>query len=426
MLPTIERTLAPGIILRAVRTDKFKTSVLGVTFLEPLREETASLNALVPGVLRRGTAARPDMEALSAALDDLYGGGIEPVIRKKGEVQCVGFWGSFLDDAYVPEGARILEPAAALLGEIVLSPAGQGGFLPEYVEGEKANLVDRIRAEINDKLQYARSRLREVMCGGEAYGVGKLGSEASARAVTGDALYARYREMLGSAPVYLYYCGSAGIERVERAFAEAFAGLPRGGRSGIPDTVPQPLPAGGLRRVSEEMDVTQGKLVLGFRTGGGFRELDEVACAVLFNAVYGGSANSKLFLNVREKLSLCYFASSALALSKGILLVYSGVDPGNLQRAEDEILAQLRACQRGEIPEEDLEAARRSAVSNFRAALDSQGRLEEYWLNRFVTGTRFGPEELAGALKGVTREQIAALAGRIRPDSIFTLRGKAV
>lgn len=425
MLPITERTLMPGVTLRAVQTKKFKTSMLGATFLEPLQEETASLNALLPKVLRRGTQARPDMETLSAALDDLYGGSIEPIVRKKGEVQCVGFWGSFLDDAFVPEGTRILEAAAALLGEIVLSPAGEEGrFLPDYVDSEKANLIDKIRSEINDKLQYSLSQMRSLMCAGEAYGVGKLGSEESARAITGQALYARYQEMLKTAPVYLYYCGSADIERVEAAFRAAFAGLPQGQRREVPVTQAPAAPWGELRRVSESMDVTQGKLVLGFRTGGNFRSLEEVAQATLFNAIYGGSTNSKLFLNVREKLSLCYFASASLALSKGVLLVYSGVEFQNFKRAEEEILAQLQACQNGEITEDELEAARRSAVGTLRASLDAQGRLEEYWLNRFVTGTGFTPEELADEVANVTLEQVVDVAKRIQLDSIFTLEGK--
>ena len=137
MLPITQRTLAPGVTLRVVQTKKFKTSMLSATFLAPLTEETASLNALLPRVLRRGTQDHPDMEALSAALDDLYGGGIEPIVRKIGEVQCVGFWGSFLDDAFVPGDSRILESAAALLGELILRPAGEGeAFVPAYVDSE--------------------------------------------------------------------------------------------------------------------------------------------------------------------------------------------------------------------------------------------------------------------------------------------------
>lgn len=425
MLPIYERTLAPGVVLRAVQTNKFKTSMLGITFLEPLAEDTASLNALLPKVLRRGTRNHPDMERLSAALDNLYGGGIEPLIRKKGETQCIGFWGSFLDDAYVPGDSRILESAASLLGEIVLEPAGEGeSFRPDYVESEKANLVDKIRSEVNDKLQYSLSRLRSLMCEGEAYSIEKLGSEDQARAITGEALYSRYRDMLATAPVYLYYCGSSDPDRVEAAFRAAFASLPQGQRKEIPAPVALAQPKGEVRRFSDAMDVSQGKLTMGFRTGGGSSDLDTVARFMLFNAIFGGSTNSKLFLNVREKLSLCYFASSSLALSKGVLLVYSGVEFANFQKAEDEIMAQLTACQTGDITPEELEAARRSVVGSLRASLDAQGRLEEYWVNRFVTGTAYTPEELAEAVEKVTLDQVVETACQVKLDSIYTLRGK--
>ena len=425
MLPITERVLAPGVVLRAVQTKKFKTSMLGVTFLEPLREETASLNALLPKVLRRGTQAHPDLESLSAALDDLYGGGIEPIIRKKGEVQCVGFWGSFLDDAFVPEGSRILESAAGLFGEIILRPAGDGkSFVPAYVESEKANLIDKIRSEINDKLQYSLARLRRLMCQGEAYGIDKLGSEAQAQAITGEALYARYREMLETAPIYLYYCGSADADRVEAAFRAALTDLPQTRRQPVPETLSVAEPKGEVRRFADSMDVTQGKLTMGFRVGGGFRDMETVARFFLLNAIYGGSTNSKLFLNVREKLSLCYFASSSLAMNKGVMLVYSGVEFANFQKAENEILAQLEACQKGEITPEELESARRSVVGSLRSSLDAQGRLEEYWLNRFVTGTSYTPEELAAEIENVTLAELVEAARKIRLDSVYTLRGK--
>ena len=156
MIQVTQKDLMPGVHLTAVHTEKFKTCLLGATLLTSLRKETASLNALVPFVLRRGTERAPDMEALSAALDELYGGSIEPNVRKKGSVQCIGFTGSFLDDTYTPGREAILEPAAALLGDLLLHPVKEdGGFRREYVEGERTNLVDRIRAQVNDKRQYS-------------------------------------------------------------------------------------------------------------------------------------------------------------------------------------------------------------------------------------------------------------------------------
>ena len=425
MLPMKEAVLAPGVLLRAVQTKKFKNSLLSVTFLEPLTQENASRNALLPKVLRRGTRRCPDLTALSAALDDLYGGSMEPVLRKKGEVQCVGFWATALDDAFVPGGTPILEDAAALLGQLVLEPAGEAGaFLPAYVDSERENLIRKIRSQVNDKLQYSLSRLRTEMCRGEAYGLDKLGSEEEAAAITGQALYARYQELLETAPVCFYYCGSADFARVEAAFRKAFAPLPKNARRPIPQTRVVCEPAGPVRRFQDAMDVTQGKLILGFRTGGSFRSREEIAQGLLFNAVYGGTTNSKLFLNVREKLSLCYFASSSLAQNKGLLQVYSGVEFANFARAEEEILAQLAACQQGQITADELETARRSVISSLRTTLDAQGRLEEYWLNRFVSGTRFQPEELAETVERVTLDQVVQTAYRIRLDSVYTLRGK--
>ena len=365
------------------------------------------------------------MESLSAALDDLYGGGIEPILRKKGEVQCIGFWGSFLDDAFVPQKTHILEEATALLGELVLAPAGgKEGFLPAYVESEKENLLQKIRSQVNDKLQYALSRLRTQMCQGEAYGLDKLGTEAQVQAITGEALYDRYREILETAPVCFYYCGSADADRVERAFRKAFAGLPNTQRHAVPKTKVQMEPEGPVRRFHDNLDVNQGKLILGFRTGGGFQDVSTVAKGLLFNAIFGGTTNSKLFLHVREKLSLCYFANSSLAQNKGLLQVYSGVEFSNFQKTEEEILAQLSACQKGEISPDELEAARRSVVGSLRTTLDAQGRLEEYWLNRAVSGTRFAPEELAEAVKAVSREDVVQVAQRVQLDSVYTLQGK--
>ena len=205
MTQVTRRELMPGVWLRAIHTDIFKSSYLGLTMLTPLERETAAANALIPAVLRRGTAAHPDLEALSAALDELYGGAIEPVVRRKGETQCVGFVASFLDDAYALEGEPILEPAAALLGELLLSPRTEGeGFLPDYVRQEQNNLIDRIRAQVNDKRRYASARLCQLMCREEAFGVDKLGDEAHAAAITPEGLWARYQQLLRTAEIEVY------------------------------------------------------------------------------------------------------------------------------------------------------------------------------------------------------------------------------
>jgi len=425
MSEIVRRELFPGVWLRAIHTNKFKSSYLSVSLLCPLERETASANALLPSVLRRGTAVHPDMESLSAALDELYGGAVEPVVRKKGETQCIGFAASFLDDAYALEGERILEPAAALLGELLLSPYTQdGAFCPDYTAGERQNLIDRIRGEINDKRTYATHRLTQIMCEEEAFGVDRLGDEAHAAAVTPASLWRRYQDLLRDAAVELYYCGSADAERVARALRDAFARLPVNPDRLVPDCDVRLTAPPEPRTAEEVMDVTQGKLALGFRTGGMTCWEEDFPALMMCNAIFGGTTLSKLFLNVRERLSLCYYASSMVERMKGALLVSSGIEFDKFQTARDEILAQLEAIRRGEIEEWELEGARRTLVGSCLSTLDDQGRQEEFWLGQAAAGLSEAPEELCARLETVTKDQVSAAARRLELDTVYFLKGK--
>ncbi len=425
MSQVTRRELFPGVWLRAVHTGKFKSSYLSITLLAPLTKETAGANALIPEVLRRGTAVHPDMEALSAALDELYGGAVEPAVRKRGETQCVGFAASFLDDAYALKGEKILEPAAALLGELLLKPCTEKGvFRADYTAGEKANLIDRIRAQINDKRTYATQRLTQEMCKYEAYGVDRLGDEASVAAITPESLWERYQQLLCTAQVEVYYCGSAQPDRVAEALRAALEGLPVN-EDRIDPACDVRVSAGPEPIVVEEaMDVSQGKLALGFRTGGLTCWEEDFPALYLATAVFGGTTLSKLFMNVREKLSLCYYASATLEKMKGLVLVSSGIEFDKYQTAKDEILAQLEAVKRGEIEDWELEGSRRTLIGACMAILDEQSRQEEYWLGQTTAGLEESPKELAARLEAVTREQVAAAAQKLELDTIYFLKGK--
>ena len=416
--------LSPGVHLTAVHTGKFKSCVLGATLLAPLDRETASLNALIPSVLRRGTQAHPDMESLSAALDELYGGSVEPMVRTRGETQCVGFLGSFLDDAYTLDGASILEPAAGLLGELLLRPyTVDGAFCPDYTRGERDNLADRIRAQVNEKRSYALSRLKQEMCAGEPFGVDRLGDEAHAAAITARSLWDQYQCLLASAPLELYYCGSAQPQRVAGALRAALSALPRSAARAIPPRPVRREPPARPRCVEEALDVTQGKLTMGFRAGGDVWS-EQYPALMLANAIYGGTTTSRLFLNVREKLSLCYYASSQLEKFKGVMLVSSGVEFDQFAPARDEILAQLAACKAGDFEDWELEGARRSVVGALKSAMDAQGRLEDFWLGQAAAGLTEGPDVLAGRVEQVTREQVIRALNTLELDTVYFLKGK--
>ena len=411
--------LAEGVYLTYLPAQKFKTSLLSAQFVTPLREETASAYALLPSVLRRGTVSCPDMGSLSARLDELYGARIETTVRKKGENQCVGFVASLIDDSFAPGGEKLLEPVAELLGELICDPVTERGrFVPSYFESEKTNLLDAIRSLVNDKRDYADSRLLREMCAGEPYGIPRLGGEAGAGSVQPKQLYALYQELISTARLELIYSGSAPQRRVEQALLSALAALPREQVRDIALYRPHPARQEVLR-VEESLDVTQGKLGMGFACGS-----DDYAAMMVGNTLFGGSSNSKLFMNVREKLSLCYYASSLYHRQKRLITVSSGIEFQNFQRAYDEILAQLEAVKNGKLEDWEMEGAQSTLLNAYASMEDSQGKLENFYLGQAATGQSETPEELADQVREVTGERVRRAMETVRLDTVYFLRGE--
>ena len=391
--------------------------------LTQLSEETASKNAVIPYVLRRGCRAYPDMESLAGALDELYGADLIPLVAAKGEVQTVGLLAAFVDDRFLPDEDRLTEKVIGLVGEVLLDPATRGGLLhAEYVKSERDKLCDRIRAQMNDKRTYAVERLKALMCPDEAYRVGQLGTVKTAERIGQRMLTTHYRHLLESSPMELFYCGSKRSERVIAMVLEAFKTLPRGELDEEPGTEIR-IQVAAPRFFTEEMDVTQGKLAMGFRLGESMYTPDYAALNV-FNAVFGGGVTSKLFVHVRERLSLCYYASSSINLYKGVLLVSSGIEFANYERTRDEILRQLEACGRGEISDAELENAKLALVSAYRTVGDSQLELENFYLGQTLLKLDLSPEDYARLVPEVTIEQVQQAAARVRLDTVYFLRGE--
>ena len=416
--------ILPGVWLSHLRTDKFKTACLSVTLLTQLRRETAAMNALIPYVLRRGTARSPDMEAISARLDALYGTAIEPVVRRVGEIQCLGFFASIPEEDYLPGAKGVLRKATELMGELLLSPATRGGLLlPRYVDSEKEKMLEAIRSRINDKRGYALFRCIEEMCCCEDFAVGRLGGESECEAIHYTKLSRHYKSLLQSCPIEIFYCGRAEKKQLVSFLRDALMTLPRGEIDyEIGTDVRRNALEEGTRTVKETLDVTQGKLVMGFRLGESMEEPDTAALTV-FNAAFGGGTSSKLFANVRERLQLCYYAGSLVDVHKGLLLVSSGIEFDKFEAARDEILAQLAAIARGEVSDEELMSAKMGVASELRAMTDSQGELEGFTLTQALDGLDYGPLELAELVNDVTREQLAAIAGNAECDMIYFLQG---
>lgn len=423
-METVRTELIPGVWLTALRSDKFKTGCLSINLLTQLKRETAAFNAVLPFVLRRGTRFHPDMQTIAAELDSLYGTGVEPIVRKIGEIQCIGFYASFPDHKYLPAGSEVFEKTANLSCEMLLAPNTRGGlFLPAYVESEKEKLLELIRSRVNEKRSYAHFRLLEQMCCYEDYAVSRFGTEDTAESIYYQKLTKYYHSLISASPVEIFYCGSMEASKVANILSDALSGMTRGEINyDIGTDIRMNAVEDKVRSFVDEMSVTQGKLVMGFRLGECMEEPD-LAAIYVFNAVYGSGVTSKLFMNVREKLSLCYYASSLVDTHKGIMLVSSGVDFDKVDEAKSEILAQLEAVKSGDISDEELEAARRSVASDLCACLDSQGELEGFYLANSIDGLEFSPDELAALVCDVSREDVIKIASSVVLDAEYFLRG---
>ena len=387
---------------------------------EAAAKAAAPLDALLPSVLLRGSERWPDMRAISMRLDELYGATLGTLVRLRGETKLTGFYADFIEEAFLPAGEAVFAPMVEFFRDILFHPALENGLLnARYVESEKQNLIHAIESAQNDKRVYAAMRMRRIMCEGEAASIPRLGYAEDVAAITPEALTAHWRTVLRTAPIMLFYAGRRTPQEAAALFRPLFDGLERDPVSPPPTVVRRS--AETVREVTESMDVTQGKLVIGMRTGITASDPGYPAL-VLLNSVYGSGVTSKLFVNVREKRSLCYYASSAVEKFKGLMIVSSGISFDQYETARDAILAELDACRRGEITPEELESARRSLISAVRAGLDTPAALDDWYIGMSIEPCD-DPEAMLQKLPALTVEDVVRAARRITTDTIYFLKG---
>ncbi len=416
------KQLCNGVHSIVLTDSRFKTTQLTVVLLMPLTAETVEAYALLPRVLMRGCAKYPDFTALHRQLNRLYGASVTGDVARLGEMQALVLSAECTGDRYAINGETVSASCAELLSEMLFRPALTDGlFRVEDVTTERRCLAEEVRAEINEKRFYARRQAEKLLCPNEAYGIGRCGAAERIEQLTPEAVTAAWQQVLRQARVQLILQGEGDLSAVEAAFCREFEQV----RDREPivcetDTATR-MPT--FRRQVEPMEVGQSKLVMGFRAGCAEPE-SGVNAMRLLNALWGGTATSLLFRNVREKLSLCYYCSSLYDRLKGVCFVQSGVDLPNVERAETEILAQLEAIRRGEFTEEDLEAARRSIVQSFEAVNDGLSTRAAWYMGQATLPTFTSPEETREALQAVTREQVIEAARAVTYECVYLLEQK--
>ena len=418
MIQTI--SLLPGVTLRVFPAERFKQGCLSLQFLRPMCAEEAALNAIIPAVLLRGTTKHPDLRAITLRLDDLYGASVGALVRRVGDYQTVGLYSSFIEDRYALSQDRVLEPMLDFLEELLLEPLTEGeAFDREFVESEKRNLIATIESERNDKRAYTAAQMLKKMCSADSFGIPRLGEKEQVEAIDAGSAWAHYQKVLRQSPVEVFYVGSGDPETVADKLRHLFSRI---------DREPAALPAqspfldGGGGSYTETMEISQGKLSMGFVTPI-TNQSPQFAAMQVLNTVFGAGMTSKLFMNVREKMSLCYSIGSGYYATKGIMTVSAGIDCNKEPVVTAEILRQLDACRAGQISSEELAAGKEAILSGLRGIHDSPGSIEGYETTAAISGLPLTVEQYYRAVEAVTADAVAEAAKTVKLHTTYFLKG---
>ncbi len=414
--------ILPGVYLNFVENDRYKTNYITFHFVTPLNERCASYNTLLSRVLTRGCEKYPTQMELNRALDDIYDAALTSDSVKVGEWHALSLSLALLDNSFAFDAEDICGRGLDLLEEVIFSPyLPNAAFSAEYVKGEKKQALLEIASLVNNKARYARGRMIDHMCRLEPYSTCAIGSARQIKKIDPESLASYYKELLSTARIEIFFVGRFDRDSVKEKTVKMFAGRERAF---------SPLPAlsirtraRGVKEVTERMDITQANLVMGFRTACTIYDKNWRAMS-LYNSVLGGSLTSKLFCNLREKMSLCYSVSSYPDALKGVMVIYAGIAGENREIAIKEALNQMDEIRKGNITPEELENARGALIHSMRGLSDNPAVLADWYLPRILTDNFDTPEEIVRDLMLLTKEDVVRVSENITLDTVYTLMGK--
>ena len=412
------RMLADGVRLVSEQTERFKTGRITVTAALPMDERMAA-NSLLIYLLKRSCKEYPDFSLLNGKLDELYGASLSAGVIKMGEAQALTLSMSFLEDRFALTDESIAEQSAELLANMLFNPCCENGsFSEESLAAEKRLMVQRIEEELNDKRTYAFNKCIAHMCSNEAFGKDKYGTVEEIQAVSEQDVYSAWENMMATAVFQITVVGGAGTDRVADIFEKNFAKIER--RPVKPETVF--IQRGRhFNRYEESYPVTQGKLVIGFRAGIK-NSRDNIHAVTVMNDIYGMGTYSKLFVNVREKLSLAYYCWSRLNAGKGLVLVEAGIDTDKEKKVSAEVLSQLSDLRNGKTDPEVLESSKRSLKERYTFTTPED--ICSWYASQTLEDEIMTADDMIQGISEVTMEQVCDAAKKLSIDTIFMLKAQ--
>jgi predicted Zn-dependent peptidase len=412
-----------GYKLHIVRTDKYKTNTLVLKMKAPLTKEAVTYRALLPYVLQSNTSKYPTTPELRSYLDDLYGAGFYVDVAKKGEYQIVSFTIDIVNEMFLSDPTPLLEKAFALLSEVIFHPKTNGeAFDAKTVTNEIRTLKQRIQSISDDKMRYSATRLVEEMCKNEPYALEANGNIQDLETMTPESLFAFYKKVIAEDEIDLYVIGDIDESEVDTladryvSFSDRVHARPQ--RNVSKEVVKE-------QEIIENADVKQGKLNIGYRTHVTYGDPDYYALQ-LFNGIFGGFSHSKLFINVREKASLAYYAASRLESHKGLLMVMAGIENDNYNQALDIIHEQMSEMTKGNFSEVELSQTKAVIKNQLLETIDVSRGLVEILYHNVLSGQDISLDEWFAKTEQTTKEEIVAVGQKIQLDTIYFLTGTEV
>lgn len=391
-----------------LKTNKFKTNLCALFITVPLNKETVTKNALLVSVLRRGTKKLNTQEDIAKKLEGMYGAGFNCGVDKIGNYQTLKFYLETIDNSYTFEKENLLQDGVDLLLEIVFDPLIENGtFKKEYVEQEKENLAKIISSRQDNKTLYAKDRCIEEMFENEPYSLYKYGMLDKIKELNETNLYEYYQELIKNSKIDLYISGE-NIDDVK---------LPDIKSSKLNNITIKHNAHTKPKVVKENLDVTQGKLIIGLNT-----PEENKAVVSMYNTILGGGANSKLFQNVREKASLAYSASSSYIRRQNTILIRTGIEIENYDKALEIIKKQLQEMKNGNITDDEFNAAKELIISSVNLIPESAEDMIAYYFDQRIFGDDLKITEYEEKLKNVTKEQVIEVAQKVSIDTIYFLK----
>ncbi len=411
------RKIADGVYFSSITDKRYKKNLISVAFSTQLSEETATENVIVPLLLTKCNSKLPSYKAFNNKMSRLYASGIGGTTGRQYDLQTISFGAYYLDDVYALAGEKMTEIMTDILIDCLTSPVTENGvFTAKFIELEKKTAIDNIETAINDKRSYAIERAMKTICKGEPASVCSYGTVEKAKLITPESAYKAYRRMLETMPCEIICTGCSDFDGVAEKFAAAFE---KAGRHDIENTTIALSPVKTqTEEVTERLTVNQSKLVLGFKS-----HSDDDAALVLLQKIFGGTTSSKLFQNVREKMSLCYYCSAARNDLKGIMLVNSGVENENIEKTKEAVIDQLEEIKNGSFTDEDINFAEMAIKNDLKSVADSAGNVSNWYFDCIRKNDIVTPEEKLERYLGVSKERIIAAAKSMVLDSVYVLTG---